>query len=87
MTELMNEFYYMISERVDQQNMRDKEVKLLMARKCALADEIIFRLGEDGDNLLDELTDLDSRIEAIRDKTLFQAALRFGTEIRETAVS
>ena len=61
MSEIMNELYYMITERIGQQSMQDKELTLLMARKCALVDEIIFRLGRDGEDLLDALTELESK--------------------------
>ena len=81
MSEIMNELYYMITERIGQQSMQEQEMKLLMARKCALADEIIFRLGRDGEDLLDALTELESKIETIHDKALFHEALHLGTRI------
>lgn len=81
MNELMDDIYYMVTERIDQQSMQNREMKLLMARKCALADEIVFRLGENGENLLEALTELDSEMEAIRDKALFHEALHLGTQI------
>lgn len=81
MSEIMNELYYMITERIGQQSMQDKELTLLMARKCALTDEIIFRIGEDGEALLDAMAELDSKINAILEKALFQEALRLGTQI------
>ena len=81
MSEIMNELYYMITERIGQQSMQDKELTLLMARKCALADEIIFRLGEDGEALLDAMAELDSKINAILEKALFHEALHLGTRI------
>ena len=81
MSEIMNELYYMITERIGQQSMQEQEMQLLMARKCALADEIIFRIGEDGEDLLDALAELDSKIDTILDKALFQEALHLGTQI------
>ena len=81
MSEIMNDLYYMITERIGQQSMQNKELTLLMARKCALVDEIIFRLGRDGEDLLDALTELESKIETIHDKALFHEALCLGTQI------
>ncbi len=81
MSEIMNELYYMITERIGQQSMQDKELTLLMARKCALVDEIIFRIGEDGEALLDAMAELDSKINAILEKALFHEALHLGTQI------
>ena len=81
MSEIMNELYYMITERIGQQSMQDKELTLLMARKCALTDEIIFRIGEDGEALLDAMAELDSKINKKKKKALFHEALHLGTRI------
>lgn len=81
MSEIMNKIYYMVSERVGQQCAQDKDTRLLLQRKCALVDEIIFRLGADGEELMDGLTDLSAELETIQDKALFRAALSLGVEV------
>ena len=81
MDEIMNNIYYMLLERIGQQCGNDLEAKILRRRKIALIDEIILRLGEDGDDLMDTLTNLDADLETIHDKALFQAALNLGIQM------
>ena len=81
MTDIMNEIYYMLIERIGQQCMKDEETKVLMIRKCALIDEIILRLGENGEELMDDLADLSAELDGRQNKALFQTALCLGTKI------
>lgn len=87
MEEIMRKLYYMIDEWAGQQHINDETEKALLERKYALEDEIMNRIGDGGQEMLEDLAELNLKIEDIHDKALFQAALRFGTEIRETAVS
>ena len=87
MSEIMNELYYMIDEWAGQQYKDDENARGLEEQKCTLEDEIARRIGEGGRELLERLAGLNLALEDIHDKALFRAALRFGTEIRETAVS
>lgn len=61
--------------------MQGVRTKILMRRKSALQDEIGLRIGDDGEELLDKLADLDADIETIHDKAMFREALRLGAEI------
>lgn len=81
MNDIMNEIYYMLIERIGQQCIKDESVKVLLIRKCALMDEIILRLGKDGEKLMDDLAALSSEINDLQDKALFQTALCLGTKI------
>ena len=81
MTEIMNDIYYMLLERIGQQCVNDLETKILRRRKSALIDEIILRLGENGDDLMDTLANLDADLETIHDKALFEAALNLGIQM------
>ncbi len=81
MTEIMNELYYMLEDQTGQELMGDEEVKSLEGRKFALQDEVIRRLGEDGEELLEGIADLDLKLETIHDKALFRAAVQLGTEL------
>ena len=81
MTDIMNEIYYMLIERIGQQCMKDEETKVLMIRRCALMEEIILRLGDDGEELMDNLTDLGAELDDRQNKALFQTALCLGTKI------
>lgn len=87
MEKIMRELYYMIDEWAGQQYINDETAKALIERKYALEDEIMGRIGDGGQEMLENLAELNLKIEDIHDRALFQAALRFGTEIRETAVS
>ena len=81
MTEMMNRIYYMVSEQIGQQCARDPEMKILMRRKCALIDEIALRIGEDGGDLVEAMSDLDASLSDIQNKALFRAALSLGVEV------
>lgn len=85
MSEIMDKIYDMITEEVDEQCAQIKEVKTLLGRKCALVDEIIVRIGPEGDELMDGLTDLSAELETIHDKALFRAAVRLGAELTRPA--
>ena len=87
MSEIMRELYYMIDNWADQQFRDDIKAKSLEEQKFALEGEIAQRIGEGGQEMLEVLADLNLKLEDIHDKALFRAALRFGAEIRETAVS
>lgn len=87
MTEIMNELYYMIDEWAGQHYENDEETKGLEGRKLALEEEIARRIGEGGQEMVEALSGLNLELSDIHDKALFRAVLRFGAEIRETAVS
>lgn len=81
MSEFMNNIYYMMVEKIGQQCAGDTEMKILMRRKCVLIDEIILRIGENGGDLMDTMSDLDASIGDIQSKALFRAALSLGAEM------
>lgn len=81
MSEIMNEIYYMIEERTGQELLDDEEVKNLEARREALWDEVIHRLGEGGEEIREVIKNLDLELDTIYEKALFRAALRLGALI------
>ena len=83
MTKIMNKLYYMLVEQIGQENAQRQEVKALMRRKCAMLDEIALRIGEDGSDMLDELTNLDAELETIQEKALFRVAVSLGAELAQ----
>ena len=61
--------------------MKDESVKVLLIRKCALVDEIILRLGKDGEQLMDDLTGLSAEMDDLQNRALFQTSLCLGAKI------
>ena len=64
-----------------QYELADEEVRSLEARQEALQNEIILRLGEDGQELMETLAGLNMELELIHDRTLFRAAMGLGAQI------
>lgn len=81
MTKIMNEIYYMLEDQAGQELLGDEEAKSLEERRGALWDEVIRRLGEDGEEIREVIRNLDLELEDIHDKALFRAALRLGAQI------
>lgn len=81
MTELINKLYYMVEDWVGQSDLQDGETKNLEARQEALQEKIILRLGEDGQDMMEALADVNLKLETIHDQALFRAAMRLGAEI------
>lgn len=81
MTKMMEELYYIMEDYVDRNNMIDEEAKKLETRQEALQEEIILRLGEGGQELMEALADLNLRLETIHDQALFRAAMGLGARI------
>ena len=85
MTELINKLYYMVEDWVGQHDSQDEAIKNLEARQEALQEKIILRLGEDGQDMMETLADLNLRLETVHDQALFRAAMRLGTQIAQPA--
>lgn len=83
MNNLIRSLYYMVEEWAGQQYEGSEEANVLLARRSELKEEIAFRLGEDGQVLLDALSDLTLSLEDIHDEALFRAAMQLGTEIAQ----
>lgn len=81
MTEIMHKLYYMMEDYVGQRGLMDEETKELEARQGALQGEIILRLGEDGQELMEALADLNLKLETIHDEALFRASMQLGAQI------
>lgn len=81
MTEIINELYYMVEDQTGQGLMRDEEAKRLEDQRSALWDEVIHRIGEDGDEIREVIRNLDLKLETIHDKALFRAAVQLGVEL------
>ena len=83
MTEIINNLYYMVDDWAARQYEDSAEAKALLARKSELEREIMRRLGGDGQELLDALSDLRLSLEDIHDRALFRAAMRLGTRVAQ----
>ena len=81
MDKIMNEIYYMLEDQAGQELLGDEEAKSLEDQRGALWDEVIRRLGEDGEEIREVIRNLDLELEDIQDKALFRAALRLGAQI------
>ena len=77
----MRELYYMIDEWAGQQYEMDEGTKSLEERKLALQEEIARRLGDGGQDMVEELANLSLALDVIHDQALFQAALSLGAEV------
>lgn len=83
MEELIRSLYYMVEDWVGQHDLMDKEIKALETRQDDLQNKIILRLGEDGQDMMEALSDLTLRLETIHDQALFRAAMELGTQIAQ----
>lgn len=81
MTELITSLYYMVDDWASQQYESSEEAKTLLARQANIKNEIERRLGENGRDLLDELSNLTLNLEDIHDEALFRAAMELGVQI------
>lgn len=81
MTKIMNEIYYMLEDQAGQELIKDEEAKSLEDQRGALWDEVIHRLGEDGEEIHEVIRNLDLELEDIHDKALFRAAVQLGMEL------
>ena len=78
MRDLIDELYYMVEDRLGQQELEDETQRALSAKRGALQDEIILRLGKDGRKLLETLIEVDMELETIHDQALFRTAMGLG---------
>lgn len=85
MTEIIHSLFHMVDDWADRQSMDNPKMKELLSRQGALQDEIILRLGDDGQDMMEALANLNLQLEAIHDQALFRAAMRLGTEIAQPA--
>lgn len=83
MEELIRSLYYMVEDWVGQHDLQGEEIKALEARQEALQEKIILRLGEDGQDMMEALADLNLRVETIHDEALFRAAMGLGAQIAQ----
>lgn len=85
MPEILNELYYMVDTWASQQYEGSEETKGLEERKFALQEEIARRVGENGQEMLEELSNLNLKLEDIHDQALFRASLRLAIEMTQKA--
>lgn len=86
MEDIIRSLYYMVEDWIGQHDLLDEEAPGLEGRQEAVHEEIIRRLGEDGQELLEALADLNLRLETIHDEALFRAALGLGTQLAQPGV-
>lgn len=86
MSEIMNELYYMVDEWAGQQYENNEETKGLEEKKYALQEEIARRVGKNGQEMLEELSNLNLKLEDIHDQALFRASLRLAMEMAQKPV-
>lgn len=83
MENIIRSLYYMVEDWVGQHDLQGEEIKALEARQEALQEKIILRLGEDGQDMMEALADLNLRAETIHDEALFRAAMGLGAQIAQ----
>ena len=83
MKDIIRELYYLVDDWADQHNSESKEVKDLLARRQQLQEKIILRLGNDGQELMEALSNLNLDLKDLHDEALFRAAMRLGTQIAQ----
>lgn len=81
MTELIDKLYYMMEDWIGQYDLQGREINELEARQEELRQDIARRLGENGQELMEALADLNLRVETIHDQALFRAAMGLGAQI------
>ena len=81
MTELIERLYFMLEDYLAPYELADEEIGSLEARQEALQNEIILRLGEDGQELMESLAGLNMELELIHNQALFRAAMGLGAQI------
>ena len=86
MESILNELYYMVDEWAGQQYENNEETKGLEEQKYALQEEIARRVGKNGQEMLEELSNLNLKLEDIHDQALFRAALRLAMEMAQKPV-
>lgn len=83
MTEIIHSLFHIVDEWTDRQSINDPKLKELSDRQDALQEEIIRRLGEDGRDTMEALSNLNLELETIHDQALFRAAMQLGTELAQ----
>lgn len=83
MEKIINELYYMVDTWAGQQYENNEEAKGLEAQKFALQEDIARRVGENGQEVLEKLSEVSLRLEDIHDQALFRAALRLAIEMTQ----
>ena len=81
MNKLIEKLYYIMEDYVGQLDLQGEEIKNLEARQEALQEKIILHLGEDGQDMMEALADVNLKLETIHDQALFRAAMGLGANI------
>ena len=83
MTEIIDKLYYMVEDWIGQHDLRGEKINELETRQEALQEEIISRLGEGGQDMMETLSSLSLEVETIHDEALFRAAMQLGAQIAQ----
>lgn len=83
MSEIMNKLYYMVDEWAGQQYEMDEETRGVEEKKYALQEEIARRVGKNGQEMVEELSNLNLKLEDLHDQALFRAAMRLAIEMTQ----
>lgn len=86
MDEVIRSVYYIVEDWIDQHDLMDEETRKLEARQDELQNEIIRRLGGDGQELMEALSMLNLKLETIHDQALFRAAMGLGARIARPGI-
>lgn len=81
MTEIIRDLYYSVDDWAERQYAGDPEAKALLDRRQVLQDQIILRLGKDGQDMMEALADLNLQLKDIHDEALFRAAVGLGARL------
>lgn len=85
MMDIMHKLYYLMEDWVGNRDLQDEKTHELEIQVEALQDKIILRLGEDGQDMMEALADLNLKLETIHDEALFRAAMGLGAQIAQPA--
>lgn len=85
MNDIIRSLYYMVEDWIGQHDLMDEETRGLEGRQEAIQGEIIRRLGEGGQDMMETLADLNLKLETIHDEALFRAAMGLGAQIAQPA--
>lgn len=83
--DIMHKLYYLMEDWVGNRDLQDEKTHELEIQVEALQDKIILRLGEDGQDMMETLADLNLKLETIHDEALFRAAMGLGAQIAQPA--
>ena len=81
MTEMIHRLYYMMEDWVGRHDLQGERPRELESQIETLQNEIVLRLGEGGQDMMETLAGLNLKLETIHDEALFRASMELGAKI------